>query len=64
MTKLSASMIKHQEPDMKAQQEMSDNRMKAWRQLPMIQQNVTLIGGVEDDGTVPDKPTEEMLSIL
>ena len=64
MTKLSASMIKHQEAVLKAQEENSDSRMKAWRRLPKIQQNVILLGGVEDDGTVPDEPTEEMLSIL
>ena len=64
MTKLSASMIRHQEATLKAQEEKSDSRLKAWRRLPKIQQNVILLGGVEDDGTVPDEPTEEMLSIL
>jgi len=64
MTKLSASMIKHQEATLKSQEEKGDNRMKAWRRLPKIQQNVIVLAGVEDDGTVPTEPTEEMLSIL
>jgi len=32
--------------------------------LPKIQQNVILLGGVEEDGTVPKEYTEEMLSVL
>ena len=64
MKKLSASMIKHQEAAIKAQEEKSDSRMKAWRRLPQIQQNVILLAGVEEDGTIPKEPTEEMLSIL
>ena len=64
MTKMTASMIKHQEAALKVQEEKSNSRMKAWRQLPKIQQNVILIGGVEVNGIVPDKPTEEMLSIM
>ena len=64
MTKLSDSMIKHQEAAIKAQEEKSDSRIKAWRRLPQIQQNVILLAGVEEDGTVPKEPTEEMLSIL
>ena len=64
MTKLSASMIKHQEFALKSQEDKSDSRMKAWRRLPKIQQNVIVLAGVEEDGTVPKEPTEEMLSIL
>ena len=64
MTKLSDSMIKHQEAALKSQEDKSDSRMKAWRRLPKIQQNVIVLAGVEEDGTVPDEPTEEMLSVL
>ena len=38
--------------------------MKTWRRLPKIQQNLIILAGVEEDGTVPQEPTEEMLSIL
>ena len=64
MTKLSASMIKHQEATLKSQKEKGDNHMKAWRRLQKIQQHVIVLAGVEDNGTVPTEPTEEMLSIL
>jgi hypothetical protein len=64
MTKLSESIIRHQENSVKKQQEKEDNRLKSWNKLPKIQQNILLLGGIEEDGTVPDHPTEEMLSIL
>ena len=48
----------------KHKEEKTDSRTKAWNRLPMIQRNVILLGGVEDDGTIPEEPTEEMLSIL
>ena len=64
MTKLSESMIKHQEAVIRSQEEKSDPKRKAWNKLPAIQQNIILLGGVDDAGTVPDSPTEEMLSIL
>ena len=64
MTKLSESIIKHQEAALKVQEEKSDSRIKAWRKLPKIQQDIILLGGVDEDGKVPEEPTEEMLSIL
>ena len=64
MTKLSDSMIRHQEAALRNQEEKSDTRMKAWRRLPKIQQNIILLGGMEEDGTVPTDPTEEMYSVL
>ena len=64
MTKLSESMIKHQEAVIRSQEEKSDPKLKAWNKLPAIQQNIILLGGVDDSGTVPNSPTEEMLSIL
>ena len=57
-------MIKHQETAIKAQEDNSDSRMKAWCRLPKTQQNMIILAGVEEDGTVPQEPTEEMLSIL
>ena len=64
MTKLSASMIKHQEASIKAQEEKPDGCLKVWRRLPKIQHNIITLDGVEEDGTVPEEPTEEMLSII
>ena len=64
MTKLSACMIKHQEAELRFKEEKSDTRLKAWKKLPKIQQNVLLLGGVEEDGNIPEECTEEMLSIL
>ena len=48
----------------RTQEEKTDARIKAWRRLPKIQQNVILLGGVEENGTIPEEPTEEMFSIL
>ena len=64
MTKLAESMIAHQEAALKQKEEKSDSRMKAWNRLPQIQKNVILLAGVEEDGTIHESPTEEMLSIL
>ena len=64
MTKLSESLVKNQEAALKASEEKADNRLKAWKKLPKIQQDIILLGGVDESGGVPDEPTEEMLSIL
>ena len=64
MTKLLASIIKHQEATLKSQEEMWYSWMKAWCRLPKIQQSIILLAGVKDNSTFPDDPTEEMLSIL
>ena len=64
MTKLSTSMIKHQATALKVQEEKSNSHMKVWRHFPKIKKNVILLGGVEDDSTVSNEPTDEMLSIL
>ena len=45
MTKLSDSMIAHQRAAIKNQEEKADSRIKAWRKLPKLQQNVILFGG-------------------
>ena len=57
-------MIRYQEAALRSQEEKSNSRIKACKRLPKIQQNVILLAGVKDDGTVPDGMTEEMLSIL
>ena len=64
MTKLAESIIVHQEASLKLKEEKTDQRTKAWSRLPMIQKNVILLGGVEEDGTIPGVPTEEMLAVL
>ena len=43
MTKLSESMIKHQEAVIRSQEEKSDPKLKAWNKLPAIQQNIILL---------------------
>ena len=64
ITKLSARKIKNQEATLRFLEEKVDNCMKTWRRLPKIQQNVIVLAGFEEDGTVPTEPTEEMISIL
>ena len=64
LAKLSECMTKHQEAVTRAQDEKKDSRLKAWNKLPNIQKNVILLGGVDDQGMVPEKPTDELLSIL
>ena len=64
ITRLSDSMIKHQEAALKNQEEKSDSRVKAWRRLPKITQNIILLAGIDDNGEVPTTPTEDMYSIL
>ena len=64
ITKLSESMVKHQEAVLKNQEDKKDTRIKAWNKLPEIQKNIILLGGVDDQGTVPSQPTEELLSII
>ena len=58
MNKLSASMIGHQAATLKKQNEKNYTNFKAWHQLPRLQQQVILLGGVEEDGTVPEETTE------
>ena len=64
ITKLAASMIKHQEAQLRAQEEKGDSRLKAWKKLPKIQQDIILLGGIEEDGAIPQAATDEMLAIL
>ena len=64
MTKLSASMVAHQAATLKKQEEKDDSTLKVWRRLPKLQQQVILLGGVEEDGTVLKDTTEEMADIL
>ena len=64
LTKLSMSIVKQQEAAIKNQEEKADNRLKSWRRLPKIQQNVILLGGIDENSNIPTEPTEEMLSIL
>ena len=64
ITKLSNSMIRHQEAALRKQEEKDDTSLKSWRRLPKLQQQVILLGGVEEDGTIPNETTEEMAAIL
>ena len=64
MTRLSDSMIRHQEAALRNSEEKSDMRMKAWRRIFKIQQNVILLRGMDEDGAVPIDPTAEMRSLL
>ena len=56
-------MIRYQEAVLISQEEKGDKQLKAWCRLPKIQQNVIVLTGVEDNGKVPEEPTEEMLFI-
>ena len=56
MTKLSECMVKHQEAALKNQEEKKDTRQKAWHKHPEIQKNIILLGGVDDQGSIPDHP--------
>ena len=49
---------------MKAQEEKGDYRVKAWKNLPKIQQDIILMGGIEEDDAIPQMATDEMLAIL
>ena len=64
MTKLAESMTKQQAAALKAQEEKGGSHLKAWKKLPTIQQYIILLGGVEEDGTVPTDATDEILCIL
>ena len=64
MTKLSTCMIEQQKAVIKSQEDKSDSRLKAWKRLPKLQQNVILLGGIDDQLVVPTSLTEEMYSIL
>ena len=64
ITKLSDTMIAHQEAALKNQEEKADSRLKAWRKVPKLQQNVILLGGVEENGVIPSTPTEEFYAII
>ena len=52
MTKLADSMVRYQEASLKNQEEKGDSRLKAWKKLPKIQQNIILFGGVTDQGDI------------
>ena len=64
MTKLLESIIKQQSATLKSHEAKADSRLKAWNRLPKLQQNVILLGGIDEDLNVPTHPTEEMFSIL
>ena len=64
MMKLAESITKHNEVSQKWGEEKADPRLKAWRKLPKIQQNIIIYGGIEEDSSIPEEATEEMLSIL
>jgi hypothetical protein len=64
ITRLSDSMIKHQEATLKNQEEKADSRVKAWRRLPKITQNIILLAEIDENSDIPDTPTEDMFSIL
>ena len=50
MTKLSESLVRNQEAALKASEEKADNRLKAWKKLPKIQQDIILLGGLKNVG--------------
>ena len=64
MTKLSESMVKHQEAVTRAQEERKDTRLKAWTKLSSIQKNIIILARVDEQGSFPTEPTDEMLSIF
>ena len=64
MTKLADSMVRYQEAIQKFHKEKQDRRIKAWRKLSQIQQNIILIAGMDQEMNVPTKATEEIMSIL
>ena len=64
MTNLATSLTRYQEATIKAQEGKSDNRLKAWKRIPKIQQDIILFGGIDEQGDVPSEPTEEMMTIL
>ena len=64
LSKLADSICTYQQATIRNQAEKDDNRLKAWRRLPKIQQNIILLGGVDDQGAIPEEATEEMMSIL
>ena len=64
LSKLSDSIVAQQKVTLRNQEEKSDSRMKAWRCLPVIQQNVILFGGIDEDDQVSKEPTEEIYFIL
>ena len=64
MTELPTSMITYQAAAIKKQDEKNEFSLNVWRRLPKIQQQVILLGGVEEGGTVPQERTEEMAAII
>ena len=64
MTRLSDSMIRHREAALRNSEKKSDSRMKAWRRIFKIQQNVILLRGMDEDGADPIDPTAEMRFVL
>ena len=64
MTKLADSLVRYQEATLKSNKEKEDRRIKAWRKLPQIQQNIILLAGMDKEMNVPTEATDEMLSIL
>ena len=55
LAKLSTSIVKQQEAAIKHQEEKSDNRLKSWKILPKIQQNMILQDGINENGKIPRK---------
>ena len=64
LSKPSDSLNLYHQGAMKSQAEHDDSRLKSWQRLPKVQQNIILLGGVTDQGSIPSKLTEEMMSIL
>ena len=62
--RLANSIIKHQESQLRAQEEKGDFRMKARKKLLKIQQDIIMLDNIEEDGTIPRIATDLMLAIL
>ena len=57
-------MVRYQEATLKSQKEHDGRRLKAWRKFPSIQQNIILLAGIDSEENIPEKATEEVMSIL
>ena len=64
VTKLANDMIKHHEVQLRSQEEKGDSRVKAWKKLPIMQRDVILLGGIEEDDIILKVTTDEMLAML
>ena len=64
MTNLSNSMIRLQEAKLDVKKEKEDPRIKAWKKILTMQQNLILNSGVNEQGLVNTDPTDKCISII